>query len=367
MRHVLFVLWNGGGNVNPVLALGRQLSDAGHGVRALGSPSLTTRFSGEGLAFTARDAATEWDAQRMAADVVAECERVATDAVVVDYMMPGALCGAERTGIPTAALVHTLYRAIGVDADGGPMAMASSVASVNKVREHLALQPIERLSDLLQRTDRILVTSPLELDGVPPSADHGRERYVGPVLEDAGSDRGWRAPGDESDGPLIVISLGTTPMDEAPVLQRVLDGVGEAHVRVVATLGAHIDPTSIRVPANATVTGYIRHAAVLPHASLVITHGGLGTVVASLAHGLPMVCIPLGREQPANANAVERVGAGRVVDNASSSTAIARAALDVLESRTYRDAASRLASTIEELQASNAARMEVEQLALTKR
>ena len=145
------MLWDGGGNVNPVLALGRQLAAAGHAVQVLGSASLAARFETEGLAFISREAETEWDAHRMAVDVMAACERASPGALVVDYMMPGALCGAELTGVPTAALVHTLYRSIGVDTDGGPMEMASSVASVNVVRDELGLQPIERLSDLLER------------------------------------------------------------------------------------------------------------------------------------------------------------------------------------------------------------------------
>ena len=70
--------------------------------------------------------------------------------------------------------------------------------------------------------------------------------------------------------------------------------------------------TDLRLPPNATRTGYVRHGAVLPHADLVIDHAGLGTVLAALAHGLPQLCVPLGRDQPANAAAVSRTGAGVV-------------------------------------------------------
>jgi UDP-N-acetylglucosamine:LPS N-acetylglucosamine transferase len=45
----------------------------------------------------------------------------------------------------------------------------------------------------------------------------------------------------------------------------------------------------------------------------VVTHAGLGSVVAALAHGVPMVCLPLTREQPENAQAVVRLGAGRAL------------------------------------------------------
>jgi UDP:flavonoid glycosyltransferase YjiC (YdhE family) len=49
---------------------------------------------------------------------------------------------------------------------------------------------------------------------------------------------------------------------------------------------------------------------VLPHADLLVTHAGLGSVVAALAHGVPMVALPLDREQPENARALVRMGAG---------------------------------------------------------
>ena len=49
MPTVLFVTWDGGGNVNPVLALAPRL--AAHGVTAvgLGPPSLAPRFAADGV------------------------------------------------------------------------------------------------------------------------------------------------------------------------------------------------------------------------------------------------------------------------------------------------------------------------------
>jgi MGT family glycosyltransferase len=99
-------------------------------------------------------------------------------------------------------------------------------------------------------------------------------------------------------------------MDEAPMVQRVLDALAEEPVRVLATVGDHVDRSTLTAPANATITGYLRHLAVLPHASLLICHGGLGSVVAGLTVGVPILCIPLGREQPTNAERVTDLGAG---------------------------------------------------------
>ena len=76
----------------------------------------------------------------------------------------------------------------------------------------------------------------------------------------------------------------------------------------------------------------VRHGAVLRHADVLVTHAGLGSVHAALAHGVPMVALPLDREQPANAAAVERIGAGLALDPSVASAAIAAAIARTLAS-----------------------------------
>ena len=308
---VEFVTWDGGGNVNVARALVGRLAAAGWRVGAYGPPSVGGRFEAAGARFTPREAADPWDVTVMALDVRAHCRRVQPDVVVVDYMLPGALCGAEAAGTPVVALVHTLYGAL---LDGGapsPMGMAASPAAVDDARAAVGLCPVAGLGGLLDACARVLVTCPPALDLPVAGGLPANVRYVGAALEGPGRHRDWAPPAGE--GPLVVVSLGTTPMDEGPVVQAALDALAGLRVRVLATLGAHLDPGGFRVPSNAVVGPYVPHAAVLPHASALVTHGGLGTVLAGLAHGVPLVCVPLGREQPNNAAAVARVGAGVVV------------------------------------------------------
>jgi MGT family glycosyltransferase len=146
----------------------------------------------------------------------------------------------------------------------------------------------------------------------------------------AGGDASWRSPALASESSLVLVSLGTTPMGEEILLQRILDALADAPVHVVANCGRHINRTSLRPPVNAALEGYIRHAAILPFASLLVTHAGLGSVAAALAYGVPMVCMPLGREQPQNAAAVERLGAGRVVSKNATDQELRTAILETL-------------------------------------
>ncbi len=60
-----------------------------------------------------------------------------------------------------------------------------------------------------------------------------------------------------------------------------------------------------------------------------------GTVLASFAHELPVVCLPLSREQPDNAAAVERVGAGVALTADASASEIVAAVNDVLGRPSY--------------------------------
>jgi UDP:flavonoid glycosyltransferase YjiC (YdhE family) len=85
---------------------------------------------------------------------------------------------------------------------------------------------------------------------------------------------------------------------------------------------------------------------VLSRASAVITHAGLSTVMSSLANGVPLVCMPMGRDQPFNADRVAALGLGRHISDESSVSIIRGAIEDVLENAQFRDEAQRMAEVI---------------------
>lgn len=340
---ILFVTWHGGGNVNPVVALGRQLVETGHDVRVLGPASLRARFDAAALAFTGRDPQRQWELRATAEDVDDACSDANPDVVVVDYMLPAALCATEARGVTTVALVHTLYGALVEDGTVTPMLMAASVNAVNALRQQLDLPTVERLGDLLHAVRRVIVTTSSDVD-VMPDPLPPNVTYVGPVFEGAGRDAGWAPP--PGDGALVVVSLGTTDMDELPVLSTILAALAPEPVRVVATVGEHADPSAIATPGNAIVTGFVQHAAVLPHAELVITHGGIGTALAALAHGVPVLTLPLGRDQPVNAAAIAATGAGKVLSPHASPGQIVVAVRELLRDGAARAAARRIGATM---------------------
>jgi UDP:flavonoid glycosyltransferase YjiC (YdhE family) len=131
------------------------------------------------------------------------------------------------------------------------------------------------------------------------------------------------------------------PHDGAPPL-----GTGWPPVRALMTTGPAVDPAVICAARHVTVQRWARHADVLPHCSAVVTHGGHGTVMKALAAGVPLVVVPLGRDQPDNAARVVQAGAGlRVRKNASAGT-LREAIGRVLDDDRYRAAAGRMAAQL---------------------
>ena len=208
------------------------------------------------------------------------------DVVIVDFMLRGdvhdAVAGFDG---PTVALVHTLWSFV-PGFDGG-------------------MYPVGFL-DQLARFDRALVCTLPELDGAASVPDN--VRYVGPPFEAPAAAPSPASPAE------IVVSLGTTDMREGDVVQKVLDACAGIDGRAHVTVGPHLDPATFRVPGNAVVTPLVPHSTLLPHAEVFVGHAGHGGIMAALAHGVPIVCIPLDRDQPHNAARVSAVGAGVIVD-----------------------------------------------------
>jgi UDP:flavonoid glycosyltransferase YjiC (YdhE family) len=114
----------------------------------------------------------------------------------------------------------------------------------------------------------------------------------------------------------------------------------------VLTTGRAIDPSDVPAPANVRVVRAAPHRDVLAEAAVVVTHAGHGSVLKSLAAGVPLVCIPMGRDQKDNTVRVLRLGAGVRVAKTAPPDAIAAAVRRVLDEPAYTEAARRFAETL---------------------
>jgi UDP:flavonoid glycosyltransferase YjiC (YdhE family) len=145
--------------------------------------------------------------------------------------------------------------------------------------------------------------------------------------------------------PLIYVSLGTEFGDRrGPVFTSLLAGLCDVDAEIVVTLGRDLDPAVFGPqPAHIHLERYLPLRALLPHCALVLFHGGSGTLVHVIAHGLPMVFSPFLGDQVRNAARCQELGASRTLDQEHLTPEhIREVVLDVLQTASYRQVAERL-------------------------
>jgi MGT family glycosyltransferase len=370
---VLIVTWHAGGGSQMALGLGRVLAAAGHRVRILAPASYAERIAAIGCEPRAFPPAAEFDPAQgramedqgaffvetlhgpvLPAAVAALLDAEPADVVVVDCLLRAVACLVESRPEPSVLLFHLLHRFHGATAgDGsGPWGWRTLVERVNALRAGRGLAPLplgtESVNVALARAaSGALVGLPRELDtwdDPPPGVSH-----VGPLAEEAPAVARFASPWPAADRrPLVVVSLGTQYLHQEDLLRRVaraLDGLG---ARVLVLTGRELDPAELGVSdaGDVVVRGYVPHAAVLGEAALVVTHAGTGTLVAAFGAGVPALCLPLGRDQAANAARAAELDAAVVVDREASEAAIREAAAAALAAAGLRAGAARLAAAI---------------------
>ncbi len=166
-----------------------------------------------------------------------------------------------------------------------------------------------------------------------PVHDPGQSPGQDPV-QSPGQDSG---PGSErARDPLVVISFSSTFQNQKEVIQRSVEALQGWPVRGLVTLGTAMESESFDIPENVTVTASAPHDLVFPHADLVITHAGHGTIMRAFRHGLPLVCLPMGRDQNDNAAKVNYHGCGIRLSRKSGAPEIRRAVETILADPAFR-------------------------------
>ena len=388
----LFAMWEGGGTVPPELAVASRLVARGHDVTVLGDPSIADDVKRAGASFVpwrdaphretrtaeseivrdwaaltpigafarARDRHAFRPAHLFAREVVAAYEAHPADVLVVDAMLFGALVGAEATGAKVAAIVpmtsflpapgrppaalglEPARGALGrlrdraIEAAGDALLWRSCLPHLNFARKSVGLPPIEHPLDQIRRADRVLVQTSAWFDFEAPDA-RGNVRYVGPEL----GDPAWAnvATIAKAREPLVLVAFSTTYMGQERILRRIIRAMRGVPARAVVTTGPSLDPSAFDAPANVTVCKSASHAELLRDASLVVTHGGHGTLVRALAAGVPVLCMPMGRDQSDNAVRAKHVGAGVVLSRHATAIAIRRAIERALRDEPLHEAA----------------------------
>jgi UDP:flavonoid glycosyltransferase YjiC (YdhE family) len=172
-------------------------------------------------------------------------------------------------------------------------------------------------------------------------------RYVGPLLDQPSWSEPWRAPWSTgSNRPRALIACSTGAQGQGGLFQRVIHAMGQLDIEVVATAGPNLDIDMFHTPDNVHLLRSAPHDAVMSEVSLVISQGGHGTVNRALIHGLPLLVLPMGRDQGDNAARVEAKGAGLRLPPDASETEIASAAARLILDPQFSFCARRLGNAI---------------------
>jgi UDP:flavonoid glycosyltransferase YjiC (YdhE family) len=399
-RFLLAVI-DAGGTLPPALGLAAELVRRGHAVEVLGDRTTEISARAAGCGFTpwrtapgidsiddqtaliadmesgngfrqfavARDRFIVGPAALYAEDLVATARALRVEAVLADAL-PGLLIGAESTRLPTAALMANIYlrptpglplMMSGWSPPSGPLGRARDAVlraamrrllfaplgrGLNPVLAAHGRPPIRDMFELFDRCDEVLVLTSPSFD-FSSSAIPANVHFVGPQLDDPdwAADDDWRPAGD---GPLVLAAGSSVFQDQADFLRRVAEALGLLPVRGLVTTGRAVDPAGIPGPATVRVVRAAPHRAVLAEAAAAVTHAGHGSVLKALAAGVPLVCIPMGRDQKDNTLRVLRLGAGVRVAKDADAGEIAAAVRTVLDQPSYRAAARRFAEILAE-------------------
>jgi UDP:flavonoid glycosyltransferase YjiC (YdhE family) len=281
----------------------------------------------------------------------------APDIVLIDAMFPAALAQASGFGRPSAVFVHTfVFRQLEM--------WRRMFTTLDGMRQQAGFPGLPPLDDLWRPRARIISTSLGEFDA-PPMPGWDMVRHAGPVLEDEKFALPAVLPWQADDPtPLVMVSFSTGfEQRNVDKLQRTLDALADFPVHVVATTGGIVAPNELASPRNAVVLDYAAHDPIMQRAALVVTHGGHGTAMRTLRHGVPMVVIPgLAGDQPFVAAAVAEWGCGRALPGDASVDAIRAAAHDVLSTPSFKENAKQRSTALAGVDGGANAANEVEAL-----
>ena len=159
---------------------------------------------------------------------------------------------------------------------------------------------------------------------------------VGPGLWDPPAAAPVELPA--GDRPLVLVACSSEFQDDGEIAAAALAGLRDRYRLVVTTAG--VDPASLGDHGDALVDRFLPHGEILPHADVVVCHGGMGVTQKALSFGVPVCVVPWGRDQLDVAAHVVEAEAGTRVSRRSLSPA--RLAAAVEEARGCRAGAARV-------------------------
>lgn len=390
----LFASWGNPGNLNPMLTAATRLRDRGHRVRFIDEAYHQQEIANAGFAGAAwqrpapltppapGDDHPFWTeihalleqmmfggASDYAADTMDALRSERADVVVTNDLLAGPAVAAEALGIPYALLSpHISVRPL----DGVPACVTGLIPDgsdayrlaeravrerltatfsdylpvLNRARGAYGLAPLQHIYDHYDRADRVLIGMSEAFDFTATRLP-ANLRYVGPLLNMPQWAQAWDAPWSRAAvRPRVLVSLSTSFQNQAGLLRRIIAALGTMDLDAVVTIGPAMAKETFVAPSNICIMEGAPHDVLMKQVSMVVTHAGHGTVARSLLNGVPMLVIPMGRDQHDNAVRVVSRGAGLRIADSAEEDEIAAAIGRLVTEPQFRAAARRLSQAM---------------------
>jgi UDP:flavonoid glycosyltransferase YjiC (YdhE family)/SAM-dependent methyltransferase len=306
------------GHLNPMLPLAHALVRRGHEVRVAAAETLRETVETLGFEFVAAGldprmplpthpdgpsrSGRDWGPvpiRALADDLLRATAHARPDVVIREQTALGAALAAELLDVPCVVLGPAMY----IPSRSWVRLVGDSMDRERR-RRGLPLDPcFERLTPWLY-----LDPAP-ERYQVPAAAGVPVRHEIRPEpLGAGGCAPSWVA--ELPRGSTVYATLGTVFNRRPRVLRTLVEGLLAAGLTVVATTGTDGDAAELPADPRLRVAPWLDIGVILPHCAAVISHGGFGTVMGALWHGLPQVIVPLGSDNGTHARRCTDLGVG---------------------------------------------------------
>jgi len=353
------------GDVHPVLALAIALQRRGHRATILTNPFFAELIDEHGVGFlpvgTVEDARATiadpdlWHPRKgfeviarrailpAMAEVYRQIERHADRDTIVaaSGISFGARIAQERLAVPTATLhlQPSIIRSLVDQGMAGSVRLSASQPMwfkraffrladwflidralkrpVNEFRATLGLPPVDRLMHRWMHSPSLVIGFFPDWFAKPQSDWPPKTQLVGFPLWDSAATALPPEAGEflEAGDPPIVFTPGSAGATMHRFFEASVTAARELGVRSMLVTNFP-EQVPADLPPHVKTFGYLPFSDVLPHAAMLVYHGGIGTLAQTIKAGIPHLVVPSGHDQFDNAWRVEQLGLGRSIPQA---------------------------------------------------
>ncbi|OGG31564.1 hypothetical protein A3I51_02550 [Candidatus Gottesmanbacteria bacterium RIFCSPLOWO2_02_FULL_38_8] len=172
-------------------------------------------------------------------------------------------------------------------------------------------------------------------------------KIIGPVFWD-GPTRlpKWHKKIDNNEDIIYVTASGT---GDKETFLRILKFLKGSPYTIAATTGNTLKPGEVDIKyENLLVTEYLPGDYILKRAKLIIFPGGNATCYQALSYGVPQICTPFHVDQEDNANQLERLGTGIIINpyKGFTSDKLLRKIIKIMKDDSFRKKAKKIREII---------------------